>query len=71
MSLRKPVFLAAVAVFGFAASLAASAQVEACERCRQVLDDCLLHADSPWQAQACERAYAQCMSPIDCPAPEA
>ncbi|ROU05419.1 hypothetical protein [Lysobacter enzymogenes] len=73
MSLRKPTALAAlaVAVFGFAASLTASAQIDQCERCRVVWEDCLLHAENQAQSQACDRAYGQCMSPIDCPAPEA
>lgn len=61
----------AVAVFGFAASLTASAQIDQCQRCQQIFDDCLLHAETQGQTRACENAYAQCMRPIDCPAPEA
>lgn len=70
---RRRLRLGAVAlgVFGFAAALTATAQVEQCERCRIEWESCLLHAESPMQAQGCDTRYSNCLRPLDCPAPEA
>ncbi|QWP75996.1 hypothetical protein J5226_20700 [Lysobacter sp. K5869] len=63
--------LLAVGLFGFAAALTASAQVEECERCRLQLESCLLSAESPMATQGCYNQHQRCTSKLDCPAPEA
>ncbi|MGH8081266.1 MAG: hypothetical protein ACREP7_11875 [Lysobacter sp.] len=61
----------ALAVFGFGVSLSALASDDAqCERCRIEWESCVLSADSPNQAAACDQRLAACLRPLDCPAPE-
>ncbi|MBX9402522.1 hypothetical protein K4L06_14510 [Lysobacter sp. BMK333-48F3] len=59
----------ALAAFGFAAAAAAtSPDEERCRQCRIAWEHCVLVAETPNQAQACELRYADCVSTLDCPA---
>ncbi|MEI2454688.1 hypothetical protein ABU614_14690 [Lysobacter firmicutimachus] len=58
----------ALTAFGFAAAASATPDEERCRQCRIVWEHCVLTAESPSQAQACELRYADCVSPLDCPA---
>jgi len=59
--------LTALAAFGFAAAASATTDEERCRQCRIAWDHCVLTAESPNQAQACDLRYSDCVSTLDCP----